>query len=111
MFVAYLEDRGIIGAEYFRKASNARAGDFETLLRTGDVEALERLFDTLRADFNGDLFVAPCSFDANDPGPRLDASHLEIPGLLQLRPARRWTGRAAGSTASGRTTSSTSRSS
>ena len=78
MFVAYLEDRGIIGAEYFRKASNARADDFETLLRTGDVEALERLFDTLRADFNGDLFVAPCSFDANDPGPRLDASHLKI---------------------------------
>ena len=78
MFVAYLEDRGIIGAEYFRKASNARADDFETLLCTGDVDALERLFDTLRADFNGDLFVAPCSFDANDPGPRLDASHLEI---------------------------------
>ena len=86
MFVAYLEDRGIIGAEYFRKASNARADDFETLLRTGGVEALERLFDTLRADFNGDLFVAPCSFDANDPGPRLDASHLEI--LARFRSGR-----------------------
>ena len=86
MFVAYLEDRGIIGAEYFRKASSARADDFETLLRAGDVEALERLFDTLRADFNGDLFVAPCSFDANDPGPRLDASHLEI--LARFRSGR-----------------------
>lgn len=86
MFVAYLEDRGIIGAEYFRKASNACADNFETLLRGGDVEALERLFDTLRADFNGDLFVAPCSFDANDPGPRLDASHLEI--LARFRSGR-----------------------
>ena len=86
MFVAYLEDRGIIGAEYFRRASNARAGDFETLLRTGNVEALERLFDALRADFNGDLFVAPCSFDANNPGPRLDASHLEI--LARFRSGR-----------------------
>ena len=86
MFVAYLEDRGIIGAEYFRRASNACVDNFETLLRGGDVEALERLFDTLRADFNGDLFVAPCSFDANDPGPRLDASHLEI--LARFRSGR-----------------------
>ena len=78
MFVAYLEDREIIGEEYFRDASNMRAGDFETLLHAGGVESLERLFDTLRKDFNGDLFVAPCSFDANDPGPHLDASHLEI---------------------------------
>ena len=78
MFVAYLEDRKIIGAEYFGDASNSRASDFETLLHTGDIEFLERLFDALRADFNGDLFVAPCSFDANDPGPRLDASHLEM---------------------------------
>lgn len=86
MFVAYLEDREIIGAEYFRKASNARADDFETLLRAGDVEALERLFDTLRTDFNGDLFVAPCSFDATDPAPRLDGSHLGI--LARFRSGR-----------------------
>ena len=86
MFVAYLEDREIIGAEYFRDASNTRAGDFETLLHAGGVESLERLFDTLRKDFNGDLFVASCSFDANDPGPHLDASHLEI--LARFRSGR-----------------------
>ena len=78
MFVAYLEDREIIGEEYFRDASDMRAGDFESLLHAGSAESLERLFDALRKDFNGDLFVAPCSFDANDPGPHLDASHLEI---------------------------------
>ena len=86
MFVAYLEDRKIIGAEYFRDASNTRAGDFETLLHAGGVESLERLFDTLRKDFNGDLFVASCSFDANDPGSHLDASHLEI--LARFRSGR-----------------------
>ena len=78
MFIAYLEDRGIVGMEYFRAASNASAGDFRSLLRGGDVESLERLFKALREDFNGDLFVAPCSFEADDLIPRLDASHLEI---------------------------------
>ena len=78
MFVAYLEDRKIIDAEYFRSATNQRAGAFETLLHEGSVESLERLFKALRADFNGDLFVAPCSFEADDLGPRLHASHLAV---------------------------------
>ena len=86
MFVAYLEDREVIGVEYFRDATNARAGNFETLLQSGDVESLESLFKTLRDDFNGDLFGAPCSFEANDPGPRLDASHLAI--LARFRSGR-----------------------
>ncbi len=87
MFVAYLEDRGIIGPDYFRGVSNARAGDFVGLLATGDVESLERLFETLRDDFNGDLFVAPCSFEAgDDPGPDLEAAHLEI--LFRFRSGR-----------------------
>ena len=78
MFVAYLEDREIIGPEYFRNASNARAGDFSGLLTIGDVESLERLFKTLRKDFNGDLFVAPCSFEADDDDPHVQAAHLKI---------------------------------
>jgi hypothetical protein len=77
MFVAYLEDRGIIGAEYFKNASNARANTFESLLRTEDIQALERLFDTLRNDFNGDLFVATCSLEANTGCNRLTGTHLE----------------------------------
>ena len=86
MFVAYLEDREIIGAEYFRGVSNTRAGNFETLLGSGEVESLERLFEALRQDFNGDLFIAPCSFDAHDRGPRLHASHLET--LARFRSGR-----------------------
>ena len=87
MFVAYLEDRGIIGPDYFRGASNALARDFVGLLATGDVESLERLFETLRDDFNGDLFVAPCSFEAGDDhGPDLEAAHLEI--LSRFRSGR-----------------------
>ena len=85
MFVAYLEDRKIIGGDYFRSASEA-SGDFETLLQSGRAESLESLFDTLRADFNGDLFVAPCSFEVNDRGPRLQAAHLQI--LSRFRSGR-----------------------
>ena len=47
---------------------------------------LEHLFRTLRKDFNGDLFVAPCSFEAHDRGPRLDASHLAV--LARFRSGR-----------------------
>ena len=86
MFVAYLEDRGIVGGGYFRDVSNARAGDFRTLLQSGDVESLEGLFQALRNDFNGDLFVSPCSFDAADRGPRLGPAHLEI--LARFRSGR-----------------------
>ena len=86
MFVAYLEDREIVRPEYFRDVSNARAKDFETLLRFGDVESLDGLFRALRKDFNGDLFFAPCSFDADDRGPRLGPAHLEI--LARFRSGR-----------------------
>ena len=86
MFVAYLKDRKIVGTDYFRAASNARADDFETLLRSGNVESLKRLFKALKQDFNGDLFIAPCSFDAADPGPRFRASHLEV--LARFRSGR-----------------------
>ena len=84
MFVAYLEDREIVRPEDFRDVSNA--GDFRTLLQSGDVESLEGLFQALRKDFNGDLFVSPCSFDADDRGPRLGPAHLEI--LARFRSGR-----------------------
>ncbi len=86
MFVAYLEDREIIGGDYFRAASEAGAGDFETLLESGDVSSFVRLFETLRKDFNGDLFVAPCSFDEHDRGPRLQTAHLAV--LARFRAGR-----------------------
>ena len=86
MFVAYLEDREIIGTDYFQGATNARADDFETLLQSGDVESVDSLFETLRKDFNGDLFVAPCSFEVTDRGPRLQAAHLAA--LARFRSGR-----------------------
>ena len=85
-FVAYLEDREIIGTEYFRGAASTDAGTFEALLEAGDGEALERLFGALRKGFNGDLFVAPWSFETGEPGPRLDAAHLTI--LARFRSGR-----------------------
>ena len=66
MFIAYFEDRGIIGREYFLNASCNIADSFSALLESGRVDPFIRLFESLRKDFNGDLFVAPCSFEAND---------------------------------------------
>ena len=85
-FIAYLEDREIIDAEYFRDATGSHAETFEALLDTGDAKGLERLFEILRQDFNGDLFVAPCSFETDERGPRLDASHLTV--LARFRAGR-----------------------
>ena len=85
-FIAYLEDREIIDAEYLRDATSSDAETFEALLDAGDGEALEHLFRTLRQDFNGDLFVAPWSFETDERGPRLDASHLTV--LARFRAGR-----------------------
>ena len=78
MFIAYLEDREIILPEVFENASDGRAGSFSDLLKLEDIDSLERLFESLRRDFNGDLFVAPCSFDENDHRPPLTPTHLNI---------------------------------
>lgn len=86
MFIAYLEDRQIIGDEYFLGTSDNAASTFSSLLDIEKVNALDRLFNSLKADFNGDLFVAPCSFDASGPHPRLNRSHLEV--LSRFRSGR-----------------------
>ena len=78
MFVAYLGDRGIIGEDYFETVSHSRVADFRSLLETGDVDLLERMFEALRVDFNGDLFVAPCSFEMDDAVPILRPKHLRV---------------------------------
>ena len=51
MFIAYLDDRRIIGTEAFQGASSGEAHDFESLLDMNDIQSLERLFGTLRDDF------------------------------------------------------------
>lgn len=78
MFIAYLEDRQIIGGNYFKAASNNRNEGFSALLQSGSVLALNELFASLRNDFNGDLFVAPCSFEPNARPPRISRDHLSI---------------------------------
>lgn len=86
MFIAYLEDREIIGSKYFMNASQDLAGSFSELLETGEVSPLSRLFMKLQEDFNGDLFVSLCSFETESRSPRLEASHMEI--LSRFRSGR-----------------------
>ena len=78
MFIAYLEDREIVSPDYLLAATGGRADSFLAILKSGGVAALDRLFERLREDFNGDLFVAPCSFAVADRHPPPEPRHLEI---------------------------------
>ena len=86
MFIAYLEDRKIIGPEYLRDTSGGASETFLGLLESTDAMGLYRLFDSLREDFNGDLFVAPCSFNAEGPQPRVVSTHMQ--SLARFRDGR-----------------------
>jgi hypothetical protein len=86
MFIAYLEDREIVTPTYFEAISKGRTRSFAELLSTGDVDLLRTLFRTLRADFNGDLFVAPCSFEPEAEAPTIAPEHLSI--LSRFRAGR-----------------------
>ncbi|RVT81628.1 N-6 DNA methylase [Rhodobacteraceae bacterium CCMM004] len=78
MFVAYLEDRDIATRDYIAEITKGAHETYSSLLLAGDVSALEALFKTLQADFNGDLFVAPCSFDDSEHPQRLTENTLGI---------------------------------
>lgn len=78
MFIAYLEDRDIITADYFEAVSQRQVKSFTALLMRKDTKLLKSLFATLRKDFNGDLFVAPCSFESQRKAPELAPDHLEL---------------------------------
>lgn len=86
MFIAYLEDREIVTPAYFAGISEKRAESFSALLETGDVDLFRSLFRTLHKDFNGDLFVAPCSFAPKSEAPEVTAAHLTI--LARFRSGR-----------------------
>ena len=86
MFIAYLEDREIVQSDYFETATNGNEMSFEGLLESRRVSHFYRLFELLRKDFNGDLFVAPCSFDLKSLGPRVTGSHMET--MAQFRSGR-----------------------
>lgn len=52
IFVSYLEDRGIIGSDY---RDRHKVGSLLSLLRSANAQGLDKLFRTLKRDFNGDL--------------------------------------------------------
>ena len=76
MFIAYLEDRGIIDSRYIKDAAGEAYSTFDDILRTGKTTAFYALFRRLNDHFNGDVFIKPCSF--GDTGPRLRRDHLPI---------------------------------
>lgn len=79
MFVAYLEDRQIIGEAVFREASRGSFATLLELLEAGNTEPFERLFTWLHGAFNGNLFKAPCAFEAdNEPPPKVQSEHLSV---------------------------------
>ena len=78
MFIAYLEDRKIITPDYIFAATNKATDSFSALLAKRDVKLLRLLFASLRDDFNGDLFVAPCSFEQHSRAPTVQESHLDV---------------------------------
>ena len=87
MFIAYLEDRRIIGADIFREASGGGADTFAKLLEAEKPAAFEKLFVWLKHAFNGNVFNAPCAFDLGDnEPPKINKRHLEI--LARFRHGR-----------------------
>lgn len=79
MFVAYLEDRQIIGEAVFRAASQNRFATFLELLGAGNPEPFEVLFTWLHGAFNGNLFKAPCAFETEEHAPpKLKPEHLYV---------------------------------
>lgn len=87
MFIAYLEDREIIKADDFSKASNGAHTSFAQMLEARSPAPLEELFVWLKRGFNGNIFNAPCAFEIGDvPPPKLKATHLRV--LARFRHGR-----------------------
>jgi len=79
MFIAYLEDKEIINAKYFQKATvNLKIDSLKALLSDGRPDKFLKLFKLLKKHFNGDLFIAPCSFDANKKAEVLSDEHISV---------------------------------
>lgn len=84
IFIAYLEDRGIIDAEYYAAALPGEGiHSLAGVLDRGDVPLLGRLFSVLRGHFNGDIFYAPSSFDPDEQVVDLSADHLVVLALFR----------------------------
>lgn len=87
MFVAYLEDRRIIGEDRFGKASAGRSSSFAELLASHDVEAFYELFIALNGVLGGEIFRAPGVLATDEPStPAIDQGHLQV--LARFRGGR-----------------------
>ncbi|TQV85741.1 N-6 DNA methylase [Exilibacterium tricleocarpae] len=79
MFIAYLEDKEIINAEYFYAGTgNSKIDSLVSLLGDRHVAKFNKLFKLLKEHFNGDLFVAPCSFEVNEQVEKVTEEHIEV---------------------------------
>jgi hypothetical protein len=84
MFIAYLEDRSIIGPEVFKDVSDKKCTSFADILAASTTTHFEDLFIWLRGAFNGDIFNAPCAFDLDGPKPsQVKTSHLGVLGRFR----------------------------
>ena len=83
MFLAYLEDRQIVTPDYIKSVSNDdNVISLETLLKAGNVKLFNALFNRLNRDFNGDLFLSPCSFEQSKEC-EITAIHLDLLWLFR----------------------------
>jgi len=76
IFIAFLEDRGIIDSDDFEAALGAGTRSLVDTLNSRSPEALEGLFSYLRDTFNGDVFFAPGVFEAGSDRFELESRHL-----------------------------------
>lgn len=79
MFIAYLEDRGVLAGDYFQEAAGqADITGLRPLLHARRPDLLRRLFLPLHEHFNGDLFHSPCAFGTEPAACALAPEHLGI---------------------------------
>lgn len=80
MFISYLEDKGIINTAYYQQAiQNDQINSFIDLVKSSHcVENFELLFRQLKLHFNGDMFVAPCSFDEYETVEKITLEHIRV---------------------------------
>ena len=78
IFIAYLEDRGIINLEDFQTALQMPGvRDLVDVLNRRDPQLLVRLCEALHDSFNGDVFHALGSFEQGQPHASLEPRHLD----------------------------------
>ena len=78
MFVAYVEDRGMVSSSPFLEASDGEAASFLELLELGRPDDLERLFMCLKALFNGGLFLDPVTLGELAAAQRPSPAAMEV---------------------------------